>query len=267
VSMVAVGGNVLLEPWRDARQIDSSALSSRQVPSSHRSAQKFAEVDGIKQLPRYPALKPFHGPVLAQPSLWVQQSGRSVATLSTTTTAVRLTAAAARPALYRLPPRATVNLETFNLRRHIARMARSEEEEVRPMGRWSEALHSAHHSIGAKPLHIPSPPARSPSVRGRRRQGGEGGGGGGGATAAAASASAVGVSPRAAGRLRAHYLPAGYSYFSPRVALGLGSTLEGSSGSLSSIAPVVDAATSSRRTTRSSEHLLLQEFHAAAGRS
>ena len=47
VSMVAVSGAVLLEPWTDGRRIDISGLTARKRPPSHRTAQKFAEVDGI----------------------------------------------------------------------------------------------------------------------------------------------------------------------------------------------------------------------------
>jgi hypothetical protein len=69
VSMVAVSGVVLLEPWQDPRTIDVSGITTRKKPPSHRTAQKFAEIDGILGLPRFPAMKPFHGAVLHNPGL------------------------------------------------------------------------------------------------------------------------------------------------------------------------------------------------------
>ena len=69
VSMVAVSGVVLLEPWNDPREIDLSGVLGRKKPPSHRTAQKFAEIDGILGLPRFPAMKPFHGAVLRTPKL------------------------------------------------------------------------------------------------------------------------------------------------------------------------------------------------------
>jgi hypothetical protein len=69
VSMVAVSGVVLLEPWKEQRKIDLSGVLGRKKPPSHRTAQKFAEIDGILGLPRFPAMKPFHGAVLMNPQL------------------------------------------------------------------------------------------------------------------------------------------------------------------------------------------------------
>ena len=74
VSMVAVSGVALLEPWKETREIDMSGVLGRQKPASHRTAQKFAEIDGILGLPRFPAMKPFHGAVLSNPRLRTREA-------------------------------------------------------------------------------------------------------------------------------------------------------------------------------------------------
>ena len=198
VSRVAEGGNVLLAPWVEARKIDQSAILARRKPKSHRFAQKFAEVDGITQLPRFPALKPFHGPVLRKPQLRHAKGAEFVFTGKLTATERRLEEIQS-PKYTPCTPVNILKLGTHYLRQQTAAVADMADDFV-PLQQWTGHLHGAHTSMAglvvAKqpqpvlPGLVEAPPRYS-------RAGSAGSGGGGSRTARVAAAAAYGRSPRA----------------------------------------------------------------------
>ena len=185
VSMVAVSGVVLLEPWKDPRTIDTSGLTARKNPPSHRTAQEFAEVDGIWGIPRFPAMKPFHGAVLRNPGLRMDHSPGSVRRRKAPMRHGPLLVApptsipSGSGLITRAPERLAGSLPEldktldFGWEREMKSARAVAKEQLIPLSSWSDHLQQSRQRFGlATPPSLPAPtntfrrlhpaPARTP---------------------------------------------------------------------------------------------------------
>ncbi len=163
VSMVAVSGVVLLEPWKEQRKIDMSGLLGRKNPPSHRTAQKFAEIDGILGLPRFPAMKPFHGAVLMNPKLRSREAPmRHGPLLPPPATSAGL--------VPRQPERLTKELADLDMtlsdgvNRQMAVAKLVAKQQLMPLISWSDHLKTSRTRVG-----LATPPSGAPPTATFRR--------------------------------------------------------------------------------------------------